>query len=236
MRRIIVSLILFLGTVFVASTVSASPKLQYKFSTLSYGTNCGTNGSLPCAQDYSGYRSSLDAMSVTLEQIALSNGTASLSIQQNGIYSPANIVNDGIASLALALYPLPPTSIALSEAAYLVNGGFYYFNLGMQVNVGTKLTGLIHINDGNSEIGFGMNPSSLANLIDPTLLLPTIASSDWTGFIRSDALVSDVLFFTGEWRFAGVVSEPETIYLMLFAVAGMLLNVGKKSKRWGPKG
>ena len=222
--------VLFLAVALASTAALASPTLLYTFTTSSFGARCSTDGSLPCSQDYSGYRSALDAMTITLEQTALSGGTANLTIQQVGQYSPVSIANDGVSAVSLALYPSPPTSIALDESVYSLNGGFFYFDLAMQLAVETTLSGLIRVNDGSSEIGFATSPGSLGWLLDTQLLLPTSTPTEWTGFVRSDALSSDLLLFTGEWRLARTVPEPDTLALMLLACIGWSVVAARRSR------
>lgn len=218
MRRSIGVLVMALAGALTTPAVTAGPALQYSFTTSAFGTSCGSGGNLPCSQDYAAYRGSLDAMTLTLEPSALDTGEASLTVQQLGLYEPAAISNSGVAALSLALYPTPPTPIALDGAAYEAGAGFFYFSLVLQLLLESDLTGLIHINDGSSEIGFATDKSLLSWLIDPALLLPTSPVSQWTGFVRSDALGSDLLFFTGAWQAVHAVPEPGTAALLLLAL------------------
>lgn len=218
MRRFIGCWLIFLFGVLASSAGWASPVLLYQFTTLSYSTNCSP-GCSPYGDDY---RSSLNQMFIGLEPNALSTGSASLSIQQS-VGAPVEIQNDGVASASLALYPGVPRPIALDGSGYPVNNEFSYFDLEMLLSVGSRLTGLVYVNDGSSELALAMSPGALAGLEDPALLLPTTSATEWTGFVRSDALNTGRLFFTGEWRFVRVVPEPGTLALLLAACVGLAL-------------
>jgi hypothetical protein len=177
-------------------------------------------------------------MTIGLEPSALAQGSASLSIlQPMGV--PVEISNDGVASASLSLYPAQPAGIALDASGYPVSSTQAPFDLDMDLTVGSVLTGLIYVNNGSSELVLGMSPQALVWLQDPSLLFSPASATEWTGFVRSDALGNGLLFFTGEWRYVRVVPEPGTAVLMLLAFAGMAgvraVHTRNTKRRSGPQ-
>jgi len=165
-----------------------------------------------------GYDQGLNQMTIGVELAAVESGSASLSIQHQGAYSPTTLMNDGIASFRPNLYWATQT-VSLDPAAYFLS---WYFRTELSLSVAQYLSGGIYVNDGSSELVMSTSRDALsAYLGDLSLLYEPIDPWQWTGFVRSDALGSYILPFTGQWRFVGAVPEPGTLALLLSAALSL---------------
>lgn len=176
------------------------------------------------------YDQGLNQMTLGVELTAVESGSASLSIDHYGAYSPTTLVNGGIASFRPNLYWATQT-VSLDPAAYFLS---WYFRTELALSVSQYLSGGIYVNDGSSELVMSTDRQSLsAYLGDISKLYEPIDPWQWTGFVRSDALGSFILPFTGQWRFVGAVPEPGT-WALLLSAALALACVGRRLRAKGP--
>lgn len=198
------------------SLVNASPTLLYQFH-ISQQT---------CFSEYSACNQRYDAlgdMTIGLTPDALVDGQAGLRIRSYPRDGAREFVNDEFSSISLALFPGFVRSVSLEVDDYLSN----FMNLDLRVNleVGRFLRGSLYVNDTSSEIVMSTIKAYTVGLAGPESRQDAIYNpgneNEWTGFIRSDALSSGILPFTGVWRFVGVVPEPGTLLLLLTAAAAM---------------
>lgn len=216
MRKRIAYLAIFAAGLMATASGWSSPLLLYRFSTTAFRTDCVTQTCIGAT-----YRSSLDRMYVVLDGSVFPDGTAWLRLFQNGP-TPVAIQNEGVAAIALARFPGDPVPIALDASAYPVNDPSRYWDLDVQFAVGDRLAGQLYINDGSSELSMAMGPEGVWYSSDPARLFNPASASEWTGFVRSDALNTEQIFFTGEWRFSRTVPEPSSGGLLLVAAVSLL--------------
>lgn len=172
----------------------------------------------------------LSQMSIGLEVLGLQDGKASLSITHDGAYGPTTLVNDGIASFKRTFYA-SASPLSLNPDDYFSS---WYFRAELALSVAQYLSGGIYVNDGSSELVMSTSRSALsAYLGDISKLYEPIDPWQWTGFVRSDALGSFILPFTGQWRFVGAVPEPGT-WALLLSAALALAWVGRRLRAKGP--
>lgn len=216
MRNIISSLALIVCGLLIPSLVTASPTLLYQFQ-LTRQT-CFTEYS-SCAQRYD----ALGDMTIGLTPDALVEGQAGLRIRSYPREGASEFLNDEFSSIALAFYPGYVRPVSLEVDEYLSN----FMNLDLQVSleVGRFLQGALYVNDTSSEIVMSTIKAFTVGRAGPESRQDAIYNpaneNEWTGFIRSDAISSAILPFTGVWRFVGVVPEPGTLLLLLTAFAAM---------------
>lgn len=160
----------------------------------------------------------LNQMAIGVQEQAVQGGAASLSILHQGAYSGTTLLNNGIASFSPRLY-LGTQTVSLDPATYFLSA---YFRTELALVVAQSLSGGIYVNDGGTELVMATSRDALsAYLSDLSLLYEPIDPWQWTGFVRSDALGSYILPFTGHWRFVGAVPEPGTLALLLSAALAL---------------
>lgn len=193
--------LVFVACAWVSATPAHATALLYTFQTTSIA--CEVNIDRLC-NDLSQERAGLDGMSIALAPSALSNGSAMLKFQHDsgGFSQPA--VNDGVSQMSLYMYiggyltTVPPQGFIFSPFL------FQNFELvEIDIALGQFLTGSMYANNGSSDISM----STLQG------------QNEWSGRIRSDALSSLTIGFTGNWRFSGVVPEPGTLALLMTGLA-----------------
>lgn len=217
MRKIFqTALFIFLGALFSGAAL-ATPTLLYEFKL--NRLTCVYEGGV-CNTQYD----ALNGMGIGLEPAALAEGQAALRIFSEWEEGAREFLNDGFSSIALALHPSSVRAISLDINDYPPTYPYFHrFDLQVQLAVDRFLKGSIYVNDAESELVMGSAKSFSDDLaqswLQPLLLDPE-NENEWTGFIRSDALNTQILPFTGEWKFVGVVPEPGTLVLVLAALAG----------------
>ncbi len=216
---------IFVGTLFSGAALAA-PTLLYEFelTRLTCFSQYGT-----CGDRYD----TLNTMSIGLASSTLLDGQADLLIQTGVFQGPQPVLNGGIASIDLAFYPGPVRTVALDPAAYPAFGPS--FDLRVDLEVSEFLQGTLYANDTASEIVMGTSKAFAASwlgpLVSPDELFDPLNAYEWTGFIRSDALASNLLLFTGEWRRVGEVPEPGTLALLLAAMACITWVLQRSARR-----
>lgn len=216
MRKIISTLAFAFCGLLVPSVALASPTLLYQFE-LTRQT---------CFSEYYGCEQRYDAlgdMTIGLTPRALADGQAGLRIRSYPRDGASEFVNDEFSSISLALFPGYVRPVTLEVDDYLSN--FVNLDLRVSLEVGRFLQGALYVNDTSSEIVMSTIKAFAVGLAGPESRQDAIYNPaneyEWTGFIRSDAISSAILPFTGVWRFVGVVPEPGTLLLLLPAVAAM---------------
>ncbi|ART54803.1 hypothetical protein CBP36_12170 [Acidovorax carolinensis] len=223
MRKIFQTFVLIVYGALFSGAALATPTLLYEFK-LNRLTCVDVLGDGTCGFRYD----FLNDMTIGLDPVALAEGQAALRINSDGVNGLREFINDGFSSIALALYSSPARAISLDVNDYtpILVPTFPFAigrNLDLQVNLAVDrfLKGSLYVNDTSSEIVMGTLKNFAASRVwPPTVQLFDPASeNEWTGFIRSDALNSYILPFTGEWKFVGVVPEPGTLALLFAAMA-----------------
>lgn len=222
LRACLVALWAALLSVLAAPNALASVVHLYQFE-VTQSTCVSAYSPGTCAISYD---QGLNQMTLGLELNAVESGSASLSIDHDGAYSPATVVNDGIASFRPNLYWATQT-VSLDPAAYFLS---WYFRTELSLSVAQYLSGGIYVNDGSSELVMSTSRSALSSYLGDISQLYEPDPLEWTGFVRSDALGSFILPFTGQWRFVGAVPEPGT-WALLLSAALALAWVGRRQAR-----
>lgn len=218
----------------VSFSAWAAPTYLYQFTT--HQTRCiGPQGIEDCTGSYN-HRPALDQMSYRLTQAGqqAGQGSAYIVLQNSGL-EPAFHVQ-GLAELTLPSYGFP-TSLALTPdsdhwetwySPFFLEGtfgagawpgaGFYFFDGGDEIAMGNGIGFLL---------SGGMHGT---DYLDPGLLLQAKGPFEVEGLIIGDPNHPTFFSFTGQWRFAGVVSEPDTSALLLLALglAGLLTRPGRR--------
>jgi PEP-CTERM motif len=214
MRNLFLALACFAAGALLSGAALAAPSLLYQFelTRLSCFSQHAT-----CDVRYD----ALNNMSIGLASAASLDGQADLLIQSGVFQGSQPFFNDGFASIGLALYPGPVRTIALDPAAYQGFGPSLDLRVGLDVS--DFLQGALYANDTASEIVMGTSKAFAASwlgpLVSPDELFDPLDAHEWTGFVRSDALASNILLFTGEWQRVADVPEPGTLALLLTAMA-----------------
>lgn len=223
------------GTLF-SSVASAAPTLLYQFQL----------NQLTCVPDYSDGRNcsisydELKDMTIGLTPDALADGQANLRIRSYPYYGASEFVKEGFSSISLALYPGDARAVSLEISDYQSiftdpNTQVRDLDLQVSLDVSRFLQGSLYVNDTSSEIvmstvkDFAVNRAG--SQVKQDAIFDPSSENEWTGFIRSDALSSFILPFTGEWRFVGVVPEPGTLALLLAAIVAAAWVTRYRSRR-----
>jgi len=225
LRACLVALWAALLSVLAAPNALASVVHLYQFE-VTQSTCVSAYSPGTCAISYD---QGLNQMTIGVELTAVESGSASLSIDHYGAYSPATVVNDGIASFRPNLYWATQT-VSLDPAAYFLS---WYFRTELSLSVAQYLSGGIYVNDGSSELVMSTSRSALSAYLGDISKLYEPDPLEWTGFVRSDALGSFILPFTGQWRFVGAVPEPGTWALLLSAALALAWVARRQAKGLG---
>lgn len=225
LRACLVALWAALLSVLAAPNALASVVHLYQFE-VTQSTCVSAYSPGTCAISYD---QGLNQMTIGVELTAVESGSASLSIDHDGAYSPATVVNDGIASFRPNLYWATQT-VSLDPAAYFLS---WYFRTELSLSVAQYLSGGIYVNDGSSELVMSTSRSALSAYLGDISKLYEPDPLEWTGFVRSDALGSFILPFTGQWRFVGAVPEPGTWALLLSAALALAWVARRQAKGQG---
>lgn len=225
LRACLVALWAALLSVLAAPNALASVVHLYQFE-VTQSTCVSANSPGTCAISYD---QGLNQMTIGVELAAVQSGSASLSIDHYGAYSPTTLVNDGISSFRPHLYWATQT-VSLDPAAYFLS---WYFRTELSLSVAQYLSGGIYVNDGSSELVMSTSRSALSAYLGDISKLYEPDPLEWTGFVRSDALGSFILPFTGQWRFVGAVPEPGTWALLLSAALALAWVARRQAKGQG---
>lgn len=225
LRACLVALWAALLSVLAAPNALASVVHLYQFE-VTQSTCVSAYSPGTCAISYD---QGLNQMTIGVELTAVESGSASLSIDHYGAYSPTTLVNDGISSFRPNLYWATQT-VSLDPAAYFLS---WYFRTELSLSVAQYLSGGIYVNDGSSELVMSTSRSALSAYLGDISKLYEPDPLEWTGFVRSDALGSFILPFTGQWRFVGAVPEPGTWALLLSAALALAWVARRQAKGQG---
>lgn len=225
LRACLVALWAALLSVLAAPNALASVVHLYQFE-VTQSTCVSAYSPGTCAISYD---QGLNQMTIGVELAAVQSGSASLSIDHYGAYSPTTLVNDGISSFRPNLYWATQT-VSLDPAAYFLS---WYFRTELSLSVAQYLSGGIYVNDGSSELVMSTSRSALSAYLGDISKLYEPDPLEWTGFVRSDALGSFILPFTGQWRFVGAVPEPGTWALLLSAALALAWVARRQAKGQG---
>ena len=225
LRACLVALWAALLSVLAAPNALASVVHLYQFE-VTQSTCVSAYSPGTCAISYD---QGLNQMTIGVELAAVQSGSASLSIDHYGAYSPTTLVNDGISSFRPNLYWATQT-VSLDPAAYFLS---WYFRTELSLSVAQYLSGGIYVNDGSSELVMSTSRSALSAYLGDISKLYEPDPLEWTGFVRSDALGSFILPFTGQWRFVGAVPEPGTWALLLSAALALAWVARRQAKGLG---
>lgn len=185
----------------LGTTAQADPILLYTFKTTSILCDPLSQRPICTSQGLALEQQSLDDMYIGLSPSALSNGSATLKIQNEGPGSSVPTVNIGVEQMSIYLYLYGPNTIVLPDGAEMpLPGGRLVKTLS--VAVGQYLTGAIKVNNTASDITMSTLPGE----------------TEWHGRYNSDALNQNISF-TGNWLFSRVVPEPGTLALLMVALA-----------------
>jgi PEP-CTERM motif len=207
------SLVFVACGLFSATAAHADPVLVYTFETTSI--SCDPNGYAPNCATLPFQQEQLDDMYIGLAPSALSNGSATLNYSFFGGFGPAT-VNTGVKLMGIYLYNtgsytrVHPDGFVISpydQANHLLTE--------ISLTVGQYLTGSLYVNNSESDI----------EMSSP------LGGTEWQGRFRSDALGGTTIFFSGNWRFSGVVPEPGTLALLMSALAGVALASNRRFPR-----
>lgn len=209
MRKLLGTLVLAVGGLIATKGAMASTVLVYDFSLTSFG--CFTSDGAQCVGDYTPFQQALDGMKIELLPSALTNGKATLDVNDFPLRNTA-YNNTGFAAATLALYPRGPYQVPLIPLADQ-NASNYIRSL-IDLDVGQYLIGSISLLTETSDI-------QMTTLDSPT-------PNEWIGVARSDFGSSSFFRYTGFWQFTGVVPEPGTLALLLAALAGVALTTRRR--------
>lgn len=199
----------------------AAPTYLYKFSTLD--TRCvGLQGIEDCAYNP---RHQLDGMSYRLTQPGQASGGGLVDIAVNTPYEDEAFEVSGLAALTLLTNGLA-TPIELTPEPASDWRGFGPFSLHGSFGSGAKPSASFYLFDGGDEVAVGNDwIDFVLNVghhgiddLDRSLLLAASDPFTVAGLVIGDANHPTFYSFVGEWRFAGVVSEPGSAALVALAL------------------
>lgn len=233
MRKWISSIVVTLWGAVVSVGASAAPTYLYQFSTIE--TRCvGLEGIEDCANSYD-HRRQLDGMSYRLTQAGQSAGGGSAHIAINSPYEDEGFDVHGLAALTLLSSGLA-TPIALNADSTANERAYGPFNLYGHFGSGRQPSASFYLFDGGDEVAVGDEwISFVLNIgqhgidgLDSSLLLGATDPLTVAGLVIGDANHPSFFSFVGQWRFAGVVSEPGTESLLLVALGAAVLAAQRR--------